>query len=332
MKRYHTLDGLRGMAALAVAAFHLGTLSPLKHAWVAVDLFFLMSGFVLASAYEKRILERGFWPFIRARLVRLYPMLAVGVAIPLAVYVFVYLQGHALEPPGPTFASAAFSLLYLPSRLGASDGLFPLNGPFWSLSCEMAVNVVYGLLLPWLSNRILGLIVGVAGVAFGYALIATGVDFTPGWANWIWCVPRTAFSFFLGVLIFRLPLPKPRVPIIANMMFCALLLTVSPPPFAVLVGFPLLLICSIQNEQQSRVLSWAGAVSYPLYALHEPLIVPFEHLLSRVGANTMTASFGALAVIVVVSAVALKAWDEPVRRFLGRARWAGATARPVILP
>ncbi len=204
-RRYAALDGLRGVAAFSILLLHLER--PSFHmppgAYTAVDLFFLMSGFVIAGAYEHRIPEIGVWGFMRARLIRLYPMLLIGLLILPAYCVTVFARhGVWLAKPSDILGSLGAGLLFLPSHLSSSRLwdealLFPLNGPVWSLMFEMVVSLAYALLLRWLSQRALVFIV----VASGSVLVAAqlrlgGIDLGWGWPTVWGGLPRATFSFW----------------------------------------------------------------------------------------------------------------------------------------
>lgn len=325
-RRYATLDGLRGVAALAVLMLHIEHPSfrmPVG-AYTAVDLFFLISGFVIAQAYEGRIATSGLLAFLRARLVRLYPMLLVGLLI-LPAYLVAVFARYGVSPATPwqILGSLGASLLFLPLRLPASSlwdagMLFPLDGPMWSLMLEMGVNLAYALLLPWLSRRALAFIV----LASGAALVAAqlhlgGIDLGWGWPNAWGGVPRATFSFFLGVLIFRLEIPRPAVPpwlVLAAVpaLFCA------PPILAVLAGFPLILIAATGPDGQgARVMTAMGALSYPLYVIHLPLLYWIRWTLPLDMPEWASVS-ASLALVVACAFGVLKLWDEPARRWLSR--------------
>jgi peptidoglycan/LPS O-acetylase OafA/YrhL len=327
-QRYATLDGIRGVAALAIVLLHLqrpGFQMPIS-TYAAVDLFFLMSGFVIARAYEDRILQTGAWGFVRARMIRLYPMVLAGLMIALAYFVAVFaVEGKWLAPPGDIARSLGAALLFLPSSLSPSgaweqQALFPLNTPAWSLMFEVAVNLVYALILPWLSRRVLVFIV----LASGLLLIAAqvqlnGLDLGWGWPSLWWGVPRVAFSFFLGVLIYRAKISRPSLPPVLIVAAAGLLFW-APPLLAVLVGFPLILIVATRpdEDQGSRVMAAMGALSYPLYAIHYPLLRWTGWLLAA--CKTPEAWFipASLALVLLGAFLALKLWDEPVRRYLSR--------------
>jgi peptidoglycan/LPS O-acetylase OafA/YrhL len=325
-RRYPTLDGLRAVAAFAVLMLHIdhpGFRMPAA-TYTAVDLFFLISGFVIAQAYEDRIREAGLLPFLRARLIRLYPMLLIGLLILPAYFIAVFARyGIAPAAPGQVLASLGASLLFLPSHLPASrlldaSLLFPLDGPVWSLMLEVAVNLAYALALPWLSRRALAFIVLTSGAALvALQLTQGGLDLGWGWPNLWGGVPRASFSFFLGVLIFRLDIPRPRTPPLLILVATAALLF-APPLLAVLVGFPLVLIAATPPDAPaSRAMTAAGALSYPLYVVHLPALYWIRWRLP-LDLPEWASVAASLTLTLLVALAALKLWDEPVRRWLSR--------------
>jgi len=325
-RRYVTLDGLRGVAAVSILLLHLerpGFHMP-PGAYTAVDLFFMISGFVIAGAYEDRIPRIGVRGFLRARMIRLYPMLLIGLLIlpayGLAVFV---LYGERIGGPWDMLRSLGASLLFLPSQLPTSRlwdqaMLFPLNTPVWSLMLEVVVNLAYALALPWLSQRALVFIVLASGVLLVAASLQLGgLDLGWSWATLWGGFPRAAFSFFLGVLIHRGKLP--RLPIPPILILAAVpLLFYAPPLLAILVGYPLVLIGATAPDMgASRLMTAMGALSYPLYVIHFPLLHWIGWLLA--GRMPAWASIPvSVALVLLCSLLALKLWDEPVRRWLSR--------------
>ena len=93
--RYDILDGLRGVAALAVLGYHLfeavafaagAERQQMYHGFLAVDFFFILSGFVMGYAYDERWDRMSLGGFVRRRLVRLHPMVVMGVAVGVATF------------------------------------------------------------------------------------------------------------------------------------------------------------------------------------------------------------------------------------------------------
>jgi len=148
---FTTLDFLRGIAAIAVVCFHYSqsiSVLLLPHAFLAVDFFFMLSGFVLAYAYEARFREGlTLKQFMKIRIVRLYPLYLIGITIPLiSIGVLAFLQ----MPHDNILRSAltyCFHLLLIPTPPVFAENpgpLFPLNLPAWSLFYELVINVFYG--------------------------------------------------------------------------------------------------------------------------------------------------------------------------------------------
>jgi len=202
MKRFLALDALRGVAALIVVLCHTQPFSPWapRFGHLAVDIFFLLSGFVLAFNYEPRFRAGfSFAEFIRARIIRLYPLYLLGLVV-----------GIVFPPKALTVSdiweATAANLFVLPSYIPRIYAIFPLNGPFWSLFFEFWVaNLLFALLRHRLSWNVLMWLLGCSAVSMLvsekiYHTFNVGilwVDFIPGFA-------RVIFSFFTGVALSRL--------------------------------------------------------------------------------------------------------------------------------
>jgi Acyltransferase family len=205
---FSTLNGLRGLAALAVVTLHVPDHTfreLLPGSPLAVDLFFVLSGFVLAHSYTERLRdEMGAMEFMRIRIIRLYPLYILGTALVMAH--FALLAGFNYRAWLHVIGSAVFAVLFLPTPPGISPDWhpFPLNFPAWSLFFELVINYVFALLLPRLTNRLLA---GVILIGLPM-LIATGLyfgDLTPGWSfsNFWGGGGRVVYSFFAGVAAYR---------------------------------------------------------------------------------------------------------------------------------
>ena len=156
---YALLDGLRGVAALIVIVYHVFecfSWSPAPHGYLAVDFFFVLSGFVIGYAYDDRwgrsLTTRSFF---RRRLIRLHPMVVMGAMIGAVCFVLqgsVKWDGQHVATSFVLFA-LLMNMLMLPLPVGAradvrgNGELFPLNGPNWSLFFEYVGNILYALLL-----------------------------------------------------------------------------------------------------------------------------------------------------------------------------------------
>ena len=173
-RRFLTLDALRGVGAIAVMGGHAGIILNAympPFMYLAVDMFFVLSGFVLAHAYDGKFADGMSVPsFLRARIARLYPVYLIGLVLGLVSVAFANI--HALSP-GRALLSFFFGIFALPSPpMGALGALFPLNGPFWSLFFEFWVaNLIFALFWRQLQGRLLwAMILGSASVlAFSWA-------------------------------------------------------------------------------------------------------------------------------------------------------------------
>lgn len=329
-----SLDGLRGVAALAVAGSHFENLSGyslhLQHAGVAVDFFFILSGFVIAQAYESR-LSRGlrFGAYMGIRLRRLYPAIAGGLLIGLLAAL---VGGQALYP---TLAAEVLILPVLAGPVLHGGELFPLDGPLWSLWLEVAVNALHAAILPWLTTRRLVVVVALAAVA----LIAASLHFGGldiGWSQrTVWGgPPRVVFGFGMGLLIFRLRVRRLKVPRAAYpAIVVALILCLVRPwpeaglyawtdPILVLLVLPVLVALAARSPVDGFLEGAArrlGAISYPLYAIHGPLLRLAEGALRDLSGQ-MEAFGWLLAAPAVIGLAVLfeRAYDRPIRVWLAK--------------
>src|SRR5215475_2856791 len=154
--RFTVLDGLRGLAAISVVAYHAGFELHLRglltvKAHVAVDLFFCLSGFVLAYAHDEEIRAGALngVQFLSARLLRFFPVVLLGACLELATSYFVGFQNAAVRDH--TSSVFAFSLVLLPVPIDSR--LVWIDGVFWSLCIELVVNVAYAALGPRGNDR-----------------------------------------------------------------------------------------------------------------------------------------------------------------------------------
>ena len=155
--RYEILDGLRGVAALMVIVFHcfetyipqIGT-QIVNHGYLAVDFFFVLSGFVIGYAYDDRWDRMSTWGFFKRRLVRLHPMVIAGTVIGAALFFFGEYEGFPLisKCSGWMFALCfVMGLFMIPCGPGLDirgwGEMNSFNGPNWSLTFEYIGNILY---------------------------------------------------------------------------------------------------------------------------------------------------------------------------------------------
>jgi peptidoglycan/LPS O-acetylase OafA/YrhL len=334
--RFGTLDGLRGIAAFVVLIGHMSGpfFHIVPHGYLAVDLFFLMSGFVIAGAYEQKLLAG--WAlrsFFAARLKRLWPLYALSFVVSIVCYLIMRSlrpAGNFLFPSLPLTSVVAMGLLFLPQfvRYGGG-GLFPLNPAAWSLSVEIWGNLAYACVARSLSNKLLKILIAIGAVGLAMASIKNdGLNVGVSLGDAIYGYIRYAFSFPLGVLLWRLHvagrLPRFHVPPPLVLLIAAVLLSSLPPRspifdiVAVVFAFPVILIAAVANEpgrKLSGLFAWAGAVSYPLYILHEPITgLLFSLFLEKPWYTPLVLSLPPL--FVLMAALADRWFDRPLQRWL----------------
>ena len=184
--RYEILDGLRGVAALMVIIFHcFETYIPvfgrqvMDHGYLAVDFFFVLSGFVIGYAYDDRWDRMTTWGFFKRRLTRLHPMVIAGTLIGAALFFFAGVAfPQTLQAPGWKFALClVMGLLMIPCGTGLDirgwGEMNPFNGPNWSLTFEYCGNILYALIFRHLPKAALAVLCAVCAFFT--------LDLTLGW-------------------------------------------------------------------------------------------------------------------------------------------------------
>ena len=314
---------MRGTAAIAVMLFHIGSLSRSNdlapYGYVAVDLFFVMSGFVIGNAYERVLTKSLSWrKFMMIRAGRLYPSLFLGALVGI------------VASPHASLATTWKQFFLIPSF--ETSELFPLNPVFWSLFFEIFINAAHALAIRQLTTRRLAIFCALAGVSF---LVISYFNGGPGvgWGRSSFAAgfARVAWSYSAGLLIYRLHaggrLPRMdfRWPVSAGIVAVLLLspnfgLTFVQIPLMLFVAFPSLVAVSIQYKAGPRLTSlfaWLGAISYPLYAIHLPILRMSDRIVGHAPFGWQWIMIG-VAVIAIASA-AEYFYDAPIRRYLRRA-------------
>ena len=349
LRTFHTLDALRGIAALIVLFFHAGFffgVAPPAEGYLAVDLFFAMSGFVIAYRYEAD-LARGLslGGFVALRLRRLYPLFLLGTILGVLPALAAVAGGHADPLHKGLVASLPLALLMLPSHAVASElkDFYPLNFVSWSLALELVVNVAWAATHRfWHVRRLVHLLVAsllcLCVIAFANGSLNVGYD----WDNALGGLPRAVYGFGFGVLLFKLRDTRvllPRVPWWALVALVPALLVLDPKWLGVAWARPLFDIvfvalivpaivrAALVNEPPPAargLCALAGVFSYVLYSLHIGYVGLFLRLEERLHLDLSTTSppraVGFAIGLAALCWVAHVGYDKPVRRWLGRWR------------
>ena len=323
----------------------------INHGYLAVDFFFLLSGFVIAYAYDDRWSRMTQWEFYKRRLIRLQPMVIMGSLIGAALFYFQQGPVFPLVATTPVWKMLLVmllgcTLLPLPVSLDIRgwQEMHPLDGPAWSLFFEYIGNILYAVGFRKMSNRVLTVFVLLAaGFLVQLAVFGPRGDMIGGWALDATQLhigfARLLFPFFAGILLMRL---GKRIQIKGAFAICSLLLIValSLPRFGgtqhhwmnglyealcIIVLFPIIVAIGAGEKRADglsiRIARFFGDLSYPLYITHYPLIYIYTAwVIQKRIPPAQGAIWGALLLVVAVSIAyaCLKLYDEPVRRWLSR--------------
>ncbi len=355
---YKILDGLRGVAAIMVICMHImepfaggdATKMHINHGYLAVDFFFLLSGFVIAHAYDDRWNKMSIKDFFKRRLIRLHPMIIIGMTIGAICF---YFGASSIFPPlsgTPVWKLVlvmliGYTLIPVPLSLDIRGWgeMHPLDGPAWTLFFEYIANIMYALVLRRTSRTVLAILVLIAAAALIQLGITNNGDLIGGWS----VAPeqlrigftRLSYPFLAGMLLSRITKP-------GNMgntfVWCSLLLIIilAMPriggsntahfwmnglyeALSIIIIFPVIVYLgasgSIQNKRVEAVCRFLGNISYPVYIIHYPFIYIFFGWVTDKHKTIAEAwPFGLLILVGVVTLayLFLKLYDLPVRKWL----------------
>lgn len=284
-ERLLMLDAMRGLASLCVAGFHLtafqGSRTLLDRGYLSVDFFFIVSGLVLCPIFEKPHLSRQDAVSLTAsRFLRFWPLMAFGTVLGL-------LHGIVFENILPSAGILVMALCFIPLVLGKNPQ-FPLNGPQWSLACELLFNALHIFVLRRISGMILA---GIA--ASGWVILLTlsmshgSMEFGHDGATFLGGMARIGFGYILGCILGRtqtswrpifaaLPwwlAPTLFILILIFPVAFSLSAAISDPLSLPILALVTAMSCAAQFPERLRgVAHQLGAISFPLYAIHYPLL------------------------------------------------------------
>jgi peptidoglycan/LPS O-acetylase OafA/YrhL len=353
---YLILDGLRGVAAVWVVAFHLFEAHAashldliLNHGYLAVDFFFVLSGFVIGYAYDDRWDKMNLKSFFKRRLIRLHPMIVMGMAVGAVCFYFQAGQEWQRIADVPAWKMLlimliGFTLLPVPKSMDIRgwQEMHPLNGPAWTLFFEYIANILYALFIRKFSNKVLSILV-VASAAFLLHMALTNPegDVIGGWSleatQFRIGLTRLMYPFFAGLLLSRLM--KPARVKNAFLLCSILILAILSMPriggseylwmnglydaLSIIFLFPLIVYLGANGEVKqkfaTKLCKFLGDISYPLYITHYPLIYIYTAWVrdNDIPLNeAWPTGLSVLFVCVFLSYAYLKFYDEPVRKWL----------------
>lgn len=356
-KHYIILDGLRGVAAVVVVIFHLletftfgnSYTQIVNHGYLAVDFFFMLSGFVIGYAYDDRWKTMTTAGFFKRRLIRLHPMIIIGMIFGAVTFYFQdssFFPGISDVPVWKMLLIMLIGFTLIPITKSMDirgwQEMHPLNGPAWSLFFEYVANILYGLFIRKFSNKALSVLVIIAGILFLQLSLTKG-DVIGGWSIDVTQLQigftRLLYPFFAGLLLSRIVKPGT----IKNAFFLSSLILVvvlSVPrlggpdhhwmnglyvAISVIAIFPLIIYMGasgkITGKFSLKLCRFLGDISYPLYMMHFPLVCIFMTWVANNNVSLL-ASIPMMLLILFLSTVlaygSFKLYDVPVRKWLTR--------------
>lgn len=341
-RRFHALDGLRGICAVLVLLYHTFLHQPshlFGHGYLSVDVFFVLSGFVLAYAFGDR-LASGMRPmeFMRARIRRLGPIVWFAAGFSVVGCLVTQALGGPAVPFPVLLLAGMFSLFLLPMVSTSGIDAFPLDGPLWSLFAEFWVNAGFALLATRLKLSVLAAIIAVGWLLMIATALMTGTtDFGAAQSSVLYSLLRAAPGFACGVLIFKLwrSGALAKLPSVHPLLVFAAWVAVSLAPdlgpafdlAQTIIAAPLIVALLARSTSAApRWTQWLGRISYPLYATHVVVINAGLRLAHGVLPAWELVALPALAIAL---AAALAHWYEPALR-TAKTRFAGAVAQNAI--
>jgi peptidoglycan/LPS O-acetylase OafA/YrhL len=334
--RFVFLDGLRFIAGITVATHHSWVVTnPASYltkfnSGMSVDFFFILSGFVLATAYGAR-LDAGFSPveFMTRRLKRLYPLILLGMLMGAIAHV---LTGQ--NATGETALMLVKAMFFVPTMHNGM--IFQINVPMWSLFFEVFACGAYVLLVRFLPRTWLKWIAVALTLILAWGIAYAGQIGTLGPSgdnipSFLAGFPRSLSDFLLGVMLQRSGLAK-RLPAVSGWVLILVLMTImslpqSTPPAIQILVVSIILPCLIAAGSKvtikaTRTWDLMGQAAYPLYAIHFPILMVVDHLAKERLSTGLIEALG-VGLAIILGWAAFKLYDQPVR-----ARLALSSSKP----
>ncbi len=286
------LESLRGIAAICVALFHFQggsfiTENPfIRNAWLMVDFFFVLSGFVIAYNYQDQLKSvRDCYIFQIKRFLRLYPlhlfMLFTFLIIEFGKYflgIYFGIQSNVEAFSINNHSSFMLNLLLLHNIF---DGTLTWNGPSWSISSEFYTYILFALLtLYFYKNRYLYFAITTLIILTAFMMLYFS-DMTAN-NGFLRCI----YSFFLGVCVYHLSkffnfrCPSFMVYVILFFTFISICFSEGEKIIGINIFIPILfgiLILSLNSSPDdillkrflnNKYLIRLGTISYGIYMIH----------------------------------------------------------------
>jgi peptidoglycan/LPS O-acetylase OafA/YrhL len=334
-QKFTFLDGLRGVAAVSVGILHAGQIFKVNiipgHGYLAVDFFFCLSGFVIAYAYEAGLLSQYSWSrFALLRIIRLYPMVVVGIALGTIATLLNPSAGAR-----PYLADVVpFSLILMPVGFIHHLEAYPINNPLWSIFFELWANFIYAALVILRKTSLRADVALVTGLVFVWIVVATshgGIELIGynSWLSFSMGFVRVALPFHLGVMVwrYRLHAQLPEVHwVLPLLMILAVLWAPNLPgevalelvAIGIVTPTIIALGANVSTGGARRFWEMLGELSYPFYVIHQPILKLFAATFPSERGGGLNAIEMVLIVVVILAASMLVylVFDKPLRKSL----------------
>jgi peptidoglycan/LPS O-acetylase OafA/YrhL len=342
MQRFSTLDGMRGAAAIAVMIHHITQHSGFRifpGSGLGVDLFFCLSGFVIAHSYFNKLANGMNWlDFAKRRIIRLYPMYLIGVTFG-AINLLMKVNYHQTSLTTiQAFTSIILNILYLPyiSEFTVNiyadkvpSVIFPSNDPAWSLFFEAIVSILFCLVA--IRIRKIYSIVATAIIGAIWLIVWSKLhwEITPGWGaeNFYGGFPRSISGFFSGCVVYfvyqKYHKTIPNVPYYILIITSLALFSTEPTRkvwiLGSLIAIPALVALSAKSVSTSTkaniLLDYSGWLSYPIYCLHLPIYTAILFISPKIEYSFAT-SIATACITAIFAHNVTRFFEEPVRAYL----------------
>jgi peptidoglycan/LPS O-acetylase OafA/YrhL len=357
---YEILDGLRGVAAIMVVGFHIfesyatsGYDQILNHAYLAVDFFFMLSGFIIGYAYDERMKTMSFRGFMKLRILRLQPMVIFGTLLGTALFYFgasAAFPAIAGTPLWKLLLFALLSMMVIPTPKsvdirGNYPEMYNLDGPIWSLAWEYVGNILYALFIHRFTKQVLAVIVALSACSTLYLTLSQG-DVCGGWylegSHMYIGATRLLFPFFGGLLLYRM---HRLIHVRGAFLLCSVILIVIfiiprigneqsnrlngiYEAAAIMFVFPVVVLTgaggTLKTKFQSNLCRLLGDISYPIYLINYPICYIQTGWVSNMRVDNPGFGLrdaGIVPVlffisIVILSIIVARWYDKPVRAWL----------------
>ena len=322
ISRLYMLDGARGIAAFCILLFHVAP-GEFSNFYIAVDFFFVLSGFVLATSVSRISSLLSARKFLLSRFLRIFPM-ALAVYLYTAFYDLLLILKHWTlnEPQSPVIILSAPTLVFSFLMLQVFyEPAMLVDWPIWSLSAEWIANIFVSLVCIFTRKaKYIALLIGACLIGAS-SLFDSSTANQIGRALWGFSVGLIAFGFSERLLNYRkvtLAIFLSILPIsffLQNLGEIASLVTVWP--FTAGIIF----LSQVKTVPRlSRFCSQLGEFSYGFYLWHFPMLALVGFLIRTIGINETTL-FGTLFLIVIGSILSIIATkislvflEQPIRR------------------